>query len=88
MAYRLPVSIPSSQSPVEVYCELDTNDGSWTAIQMRIDGTVDFYRDWGEYQPGFGDKAGEYWLGFNNIHAITSQRRCRVLFEMQDFEGN
>lgn len=32
-------------------------------IQRRMDGTVNFYRPWDQYKMGFGDAAGEYWLG-------------------------
>ncbi|XP_026206509.1 microfibril-associated glycoprotein 4-like [Anabas testudineus] len=32
-------------------------------FQRRMDGTVNFYRPWDYYKFGFGDPAGEYWLG-------------------------
>lgn len=32
-------------------------------IQRRIDGTENFYRPWSHYKAGFGNAAGEYWLG-------------------------
>ncbi|XP_001636337.2 ficolin-2 [Nematostella vectensis] len=74
--------------PLDVYCDLATSGGGWTVIQRRVDGSVDFYRGWDEYKRGFGDKEGEFWLGLDNIHAMTSQRRYRVRFDLEDFEGN
>lgn len=47
---------------VRAYCEFDDSHG-WTVIQRRIDGSVDFWREWNDYVAGFGDVNGEYWLG-------------------------
>ena len=32
-----------------------------------MDGSEEFYRNWSDYQNGFGNKSGEFWLGKNNI---------------------
>lgn len=37
---------------------------------------MDFYRDWAAYKQGFGSQLGEFWLGNENIHALTAQGRA------------
>jgi len=75
------------QSAFQVYCDMDTNRGGWTVFQRREDGSVDFYRKWTDYQQGFGDLLGEFWLGLEKIHRLTpTATQLRV--DLQDFEGN
>ncbi|XP_063338330.1 microfibril-associated glycoprotein 4-like [Pelmatolapia mariae] len=75
------------RSAVQVYCDMDSEGGGWTVFQRRMDGTVNFYRPWDQYKMGFGDAAGEYWLGLNVINIMTSKQKCELLVDMEDFEG-
>ncbi|XP_063415919.1 fibrinogen C domain-containing protein 1-like [Mytilus trossulus] len=72
---------------IDVFCEMEIDNGGWTVIQRRFDGSTDFYRNWDDYRIGFGLVAGEHWLGNNYIHAITRQRSYKVRFDLEDFEG-
>uniref|UniRef100_A0A3P8Q852 Fibrinogen C-terminal domain-containing protein n=1 Tax=Astatotilapia calliptera TaxID=8154 RepID=A0A3P8Q852_ASTCA len=56
-------------------------------FQRRMDGTVNFYRPWDQYKMGFGDAAGEYWLGLDVINIMTSKQKSELLVDMEDFEG-
>ncbi|XP_078135280.1 microfibril-associated glycoprotein 4-like [Sander vitreus] len=77
-----------STSPVQVYCDMDSKGGRWTVFQTRMDGTVNFYRSWDQYKIGFGNAAGEYWLGLENIYQLTRNRQSELLVQMENFEGN
>ncbi|CAH1246567.1 FGL1 [Branchiostoma lanceolatum] len=68
------------------WCEF-ADGGAWTVIQRRQDGSVDFFRNWQDYKNGFGDVAGEYWLGNNNIFHLTNQAKCKLRIDMEDFDG-
>ncbi|KAL7740826.1 hypothetical protein ACLKA6_013676 [Drosophila palustris] len=77
-----------SSQPVKVACDALTRGGGWTIILSRLDGSVDFYRNWTEYQKGFGDLNGEFFLGLDKIHALTADRNQELLVILEDFDGD
>ena len=56
-----------------------TDGGGWIVFQRRVDASVDFYRGWDEYKKGFGDLNGNFWLGLEKIHKLTSQGKGAIL---------
>ncbi|XP_052085383.1 fibrinogen C domain-containing protein 1-B-like isoform X1 [Mytilus californianus] len=76
---------PENGPTITVFCDMDTDGRGWTTIQRRFDGNVDFYRDWEDYKTGFGDIAGEHWLGNDNLHYILRQQKnYQVRFDLED----
>ena len=61
--------------------------GGWTVFQRRMDGTVDFYLNWADYEKGFGDLNGEFWLGLNKINRLTEKKPSFLRIELEDFAG-
>jgi hypothetical protein len=61
---------------------MDTDGGKWTLIQRRINGSVDFYRNWTDYVNGFGDLEGEFWYGLDNIHCLTTNDDVELRIEL------
>ena len=74
-------------SPRKVFCDMTTEGGGWIVMQKRIDGSVDFYRDWNAYKNGFGDIYGEYWLGNDFVHKYTNSHSTEMLSEATAFDG-
>ena len=69
------------------YCETKYDDGGWIVIQNRDDGTTDFFRTWNEYKEGFGNIAGEFWMGLEKIHELTSSKIFALLIVMENSKG-
>ncbi|XP_038044336.1 ficolin-2-like [Patiria miniata] len=72
--------------PVRVYCDQSNQGGGWTVIQRRLDGRLDFNRDWASYRDGFGYNSGELWLGNEVIHAISAQAAYELLVILEDWQ--
>ncbi|PIK59705.1 putative ficolin-2-like [Apostichopus japonicus] len=58
-----------SLEPFQVYCNNSIAGGGWTVFQRRIDGSIDFYRNWNDYTQGlvsfienFGSEMRNYLL--------------------------
>ncbi|KTF82087.1 hypothetical protein cypCar_00042743 [Cyprinus carpio] len=84
---------PTSDIPVRVNCHMiscgsDEDNGGWTVIQRRMDGSVNFYQPWDQYKRGFGNVEGEYWLGLENIYQLTRKKKYMLRVDLEDFEGN
>ncbi|KAM8842671.1 fibrinogen-like protein 1 isoform 1-T1 [Synchiropus picturatus] len=79
-----------SPTAISVNCDMN-NGGGWTVFQRRRDGKESFDRAWVEYKHGFGDifsPDGEFWLGNDALHHLTSQGNYDLRIDMEDFEGN
>ncbi|XP_051760748.1 microfibril-associated glycoprotein 4-like isoform X2 [Ctenopharyngodon idella] len=83
---------PAGDTPVWVYCDMisggkDEDNGGWTVIQRRMDGSINFYQPWKEYKRGFGTTEGEYWLGLENMYQLTRNRKYMLRADLEDFDG-
>uniref|UniRef100_UPI00398EF011 angiopoietin-2a n=1 Tax=Pristiophorus japonicus TaxID=55135 RepID=UPI00398EF011 len=80
--------VPNTTRPIQAFCDMESNGGGWTIVQRRQDGKTDFKRTWKEYKTGFGDPAGEYWLGNEYVHQLTNQKNYVLRIQMRDWEAN
>ena len=71
-------------SNTKVYCDTSSGGGGWTVIQRRKDGSVEFKnRDWVEYEDGFGNLDGEFWIGLRSMNCLTSQGNWELRIDYQ-----
>ena len=67
---------------------METDGGAWTVFQRRQDGSVDFYRNWTDYEDGFGNLTGEFWLGLGKINRLTKEQSNTLRVDLGDFDSN
>ncbi|KAJ8038888.1 Fibrinogen-like protein A [Holothuria leucospilota] len=48
----------------------------------RLDGSLVFSRNWGEYKEGFGFPSSEFWLGNEKLAYLTNQKRYELRIDM------
>ncbi|XP_071156920.1 microfibril-associated glycoprotein 4-like [Mytilus edulis] len=79
---------PEKTDSFSVYCEMEKHGGGWTIFQRRINGEINFFRDWESYKRGFGKMSGEHWLGNEHLHQLTSHETYMLRIDMTDFENS
>jgi len=86
--YRLRVN--GLRRTVKVWCDFDLDPGGWIIVQRHTVGNMDFNRRMDMYKKGFGRLKGDYWLGLENMHKITSDSEIgyKLHIEMEDWDGN
>ena len=76
-----------------VSCDQETEGGGWIMYQRRVDGTVDFTRNWEAYKYGFGDHGGnttELWFGNENVYQMLmgyGSTKWELRIEADAFDG-
>ncbi|XP_052786212.1 microfibril-associated glycoprotein 4-like [Mya arenaria] len=77
-----------SHTTVSVYCDMTTDGGGWTVFQRRLDGSVDFYRNFSEYENGFGSASGQYWLGLRIIQEMLGKTSHELRIDVEGYDGS
>ncbi|XP_062579554.1 fibrinogen-like protein 1 [Saccostrea cucullata] len=67
---------------------MDVDPKGWTVFQWRHPLSVNFSRDWEEYKNGFGDVHGEFWLGNEILHRLTTPHRTLFHIGVSSVNGS
>ncbi|PIK48186.1 hypothetical protein BSL78_14929 [Apostichopus japonicus] len=70
----------------DVFCNI-TDGGGWTVFQRRVNGSVEFYRNWQSYKEGFGEMDHEFWLGNDKLYDLTIQGDYQLRIDMVNKDG-
>ncbi|XP_065356995.1 fibroleukin-like [Calliphora vicina] len=65
---------------IMVFCDMEIAGGNWMHILRRIDGSENFTRPWSDYVNGFGKVEDEYWIGLDNLNALTKNNGRQILY--------
>lgn len=67
-----------------VLCDSIFADSGWTVILRRLDGSVNFNRNWIEYRRGFGDLHSEFFIGLEKLHRMTKWHTHELIIYLKD----
>ena len=88
VSHPFEITPPDGLGSFRVFCDMESSGGGWTVIQKRFDGSVNFFRNWQDYENGFGRSDGEYWLGLRNIRRLVSDGQNWTLrIDLEAFDG-
>ncbi|XP_025097316.1 uncharacterized protein LOC112565776 [Pomacea canaliculata] len=81
------IHLPYNKGHRVVWCDMESGGGGWLVFQRRRDFSVDFDRNWTEYEQGFGDIHGDFWLGLSTLHIMTRCQDVRLRVDIMDIRG-
>lgn len=81
------IQLNGTNTTIKVYCDMTTDGGGWTVFQRRFNGSVDFYRNFSEYENGFGSLEGEFWLGLMYVYNMTHDIRSELRLDLENSTG-
>lgn len=87
---RVKTTTPSPTTRVVVATvskfSVEADADGWITIQQRTNGNVDFFRNWEEYEDGFGTNEN-FWVGLKTINRLTKKRNMMLRIEFEDRLG-
>ena len=67
-----------------VYCDMTTDGGGWIVMQRnKKDSSVNFNKNWVDYEKGFGNLTTEFWYGLAAMHCLTQRGQWEMRVDYQ-----
>ncbi|KAJ8019180.1 Tenascin-R [Holothuria leucospilota] len=57
-------------------------------IQRRVDGSINFTRDWTDYNDGFGFLNADFWIGNEKLAYLTNQKQYELMINFETETGD
>ncbi|KAM8715985.1 hypothetical protein ACLKA7_002946 [Drosophila subpalustris] len=70
-----------------VACEGEIAEPGWIVIQRRTNDNLDFNRGWKEYENGFGNISGSFFIGLKKLHNLTSMMPHELYIHLESLSG-
>ncbi|ALC38310.1 maker410 [Drosophila busckii] len=75
------IRIPGTE-PFQVRCISNSTSHGWTLILRKEFGTESFNQPWSEYEHGFGDLSGEFFIGVEKLQLMTKYQPHELLIKL------
>ena len=76
------VNLSTNGQTFQTWCDMTTDGGGWTVFQRRVNGSLSFEKTWQQYEKGFGDPSGNFWLGLEKIHLLTKSKNSTLRVDL------
>jgi len=73
------ITIPTLPGPVPVMSVF-----GWIIFHQRLGYTFNWNLSWADYKAGFKFSGGDFWLGLEKVHLLTSSQPYRLRVEVQE----
>ena len=72
----------------QAFCDMNTTEGGWIVVQRnRAGSTVNFNRNFSEYERGFGDLTGDFWYGLEELQCLTQRGSWEMRIDYEHRNG-
>ena len=65
-----------------------TDEGGWTVLQKRKNGSENFELPWKSYENGFGASDSEFWLGLHRIYRIVIEQEQVLRVDLESWDND